>query len=110
MADPIPADYHTITPYIVVKDAPAAIEFYKNAFGAVEKMRLTGPDGKLAHAEVHIGDSIVMLADEHPDMGAVGPDTSRGASFSLMIYTEQPDEMFETALSAGAEVLRPMVD
>ena len=105
---PIPEGYHSVTPYLMMKRAGEAIEFYKRAFGAVELMRLGGPDGKVGHAEIRIGDSPVMLADEHPDLGYVGPETLGGAGVSIMLYVEDADAVFQRAVDAGAEVLKPM--
>ncbi len=107
---PIPEGYHSLTPYIIVKGAAKAIEFYTQAFGAVEKMRLDGQDGKLGHAELQIGDSVLMLADEHPEMGALGPETVGGSPASLLIYCENVDEVFERAISLGAVEVRPIND
>ena len=107
---PIPAGYHSVTPYIIVHDAQAAIEFYKNAFGATEVLRLAAPDGAIVHAEVKIGDSHVMLAGEHPEFGAISPKTLGGSPVSLMIYCEDADAMFQQALSAGGTEKRPVQD
>ena len=108
ITSPIPPGYHSITPYIIVHDGNAAIEFYQKAFGATEQMRMDAPGGKIGHAEVKIGDSIIMLADEHPDMGFVGPKTVGGVAGSLMIYTENVDEMYQRAIDLGATVKRPV--
>jgi PhnB protein len=107
---PIPEGYHVVTPYLIVKGALRAIEFYKKAFGASEVARFDGPDGKIGHAEIRIGDSPVMLADEYPDMGFRSPQSLGGAGVSLMIYVEQVDDMFARALSAGAKQLRAVQD
>ncbi|MCA8988958.1 MAG: VOC family protein [Planctomycetaceae bacterium] len=107
---PIPDGYHTITPYIVVKGAKAALDFYEEAFGAELKIKLDHHDGRIAHAEIQIGDSRVMLADEFPEMDAVAPAAGDATSFSLMIYVNDVDEVFERALEAGASVKRPVVD
>ena len=106
----IPEGYHVVTPYLIVKGALRAIEFYKKAFGASEVARFDGPDGKIGHAEIRIGDSPVMLADEYPDMGFRSPQSLGGAGVSLMIYVEQVDDMFARALSAGAKQLRAVQD
>ena len=103
---PIPEGYHSVTPYLIVQDGAAAIDFYVQAFGAVELFRLPGPDGKLGHAEIKIGDSHVMLADECPQMGAQSPATLGGAGVSLMLYVEDVDSQFATALAAGATEVR----
>jgi PhnB protein len=105
---PIPAGYHTVTPYLIAKGAAQLLDFYKRAFDAVEVMRLDGPGGTLAHAEVKIGDSHVMLTDEWPDMDALGPSTRGGTSVGLCIYTPDCDAMFDRAVAAGAEVIRPV--
>ena len=107
---PIPAGYHSVTPYIIVDDAQAAIECYKNAFGATEVIRLAAPDGTIVHAEVKVGDSHVMLAGEHPEFGAISPKTLGGSPVSLMIYCEDADAMFQQALSAGGREKRPIQD
>jgi PhnB protein len=110
MAEPIPAGYHSVTPYLMVRDAARAMAFYRDAFGATEVMRFAGPDGRIAHAEVKIGDSHVMLADELPDQGFVGPQTLGGAGVSLMLYVNDVDATFAKALAAGATVRRPVAD
>lgn len=100
---PIPAGYHSVTPYLIVDGAAQAIDFYRLAFGAVELLRLEGPGGTLGHAEVCIGDSPVMIADEAPDQGAVGPKTLGGAAVSLMLYVGDVDAVFARAVAAGAD-------
>ncbi len=107
---PIPDGYHTITPYLVVGGAAKAIDFYKAALGAEELFRLDMPGGKIGHAEIRIGNSIVMLSDEHPDMGALGPKTIGGSPINLMIYSENVDEAWPKALKAGGKELRPLKD
>ena len=107
---PIPAGYHSVTPYLVVRGAARAIEFYKAAFGAVEVMRLEMQPGVLGHAEILIGDSHVMLADEFPEMGARSPESIGGTPVSLMVYVADADAIFDQALTAGATLTRPMVD
>jgi uncharacterized glyoxalase superfamily protein PhnB len=107
---PIPKGYHVVTPSLVVRGADKAIEFYKRAFGAKELNRMPGPDGKLMHAEIRIGDSIVMLSDEFPQMGSSSPETVGGISASLMIYTKDADALFNQALAAGATVSMPIGD
>lgn len=107
----IPEGYHSVTPYLVVDGADAAIRFYGEAFGAAEVLRMPmGESGKLAHAEVKIGDSHVMLADEFPDMGFLGPLKRGGATASLMIYVPDVDAAYAKAIGAGAEEERPPAD
>jgi len=110
MVKPIPDGYHTVTSYLMVRNAAAAIEFYKKAFGAVELIRFPGPDGKIMHAEVKIGDSPVMLAEEMPDNGFVGPQSLGGAGVSLLLYVDNVDASFAQAVAAGATVRRPVQD
>jgi len=106
----IPAGYHTLTPYMTVRDAARAIEFYKQAFGAVERGAMKGPDGKIMHAELLIGDSIVMLADEQPQFGSLSPQSTGGAGMGLHIYVEDVDNAFDRAVKAGAKVEMPVSD
>lgn len=105
---PIPEGYHSVTPYLILKDAAAAIEFYKKAFGAVELLRVAAPDGKIGHAEIKIGDSPVMLSDEYPDMGFKGPESLGGTSVNLMIYVDDVDKVFPQAIAAGGKEMRPL--
>jgi PhnB protein len=105
-----PDGYHSVTPYLIVANGAAAIEFYKQAFNAVELLRMDGPDGSIMHAEVRIGDSPVMLAGEFPDMQCFGPEKYGGSPVSLMIYVEDVDAQFSQALAAGATELRPVKD
>ena len=107
---PIPDGYHSVTPYLVVKGAARALDFYARAFGAVELMRMPQADGRIGHAEIRIGDSPLMLADEHPDMGAVGPKTLKGSPVSLLVYVEDVDACFARAVKAGAREVRPVQD
>jgi PhnB protein len=107
---PVPEGYHTVTPYLIVGDAAGAIDFYKRAFNAVEVFRMTDPGGRVAHAEVKIGDSHVMLADEHPEINARGPQTIGGSPVSFMIYVDDVDAMVEQATAAGAKLTRPVAD
>lgn len=107
---PIPEGYHSVTAYLIIEDAQQAIQWYHQVFGAEEKLRLTGPGGAIGHAEILIGDSHVMLADAHPDMGAFPPAHYGGSPINLLIYTTDVDVMFDRALEAGAEVVRPLVD
>jgi PhnB protein len=107
---PIPDGYHSITPYLIVKGGSAAIEFYKKAFGAAEVMRIPGPDGKVGHTEIRIGDSVVMLADEHLEMGAKSPQTIGGSPVSILLYVEDVDAVVRKAVAAGAKIQRPVED
>jgi PhnB protein len=108
--NPIPDGYHTATPYLIVKGAGEALEFYKKALGATEIMRMPGPDGRVMHAEIKIGNSILMLADENPAMNARGPKTLGGSPISIMLYVEDADSRFKQAVAAGAKVIRPLMD
>lgn len=105
-----PKGYHAVTPYLIVNDGRAAIDFYRRAFGAQELMRLDGPDGAIMHAEVMIGDSPVMLADANPAWGTQGPDALDATPMSLMLYVDDVDTVFRQALDAGASLLREVSD
>jgi PhnB protein len=105
---PIPEGYPRVTPYLHVSGAAAAIDFYTDILGAEERMRMPGPDGKLGHAELQIGESIVMLADEFPDMGIRGPKSIGGTPVTLHVYVEDVDAVFDAALTAGATSMRPV--
>lgn len=106
---PIPEGFHSITPHLVVKGAEEAIEFYKNAFGAVEMVRLPGPDGNsIMHASLKIGDSVVMLVDEFPDMGCLSPDTINGTPVAIHLYVEDVDTVFNRAIEEGAKETMPL--
>lgn len=107
---PIPDGYHTVTPYLIVKDAKSALEFYKRAFGAKELFRMADPSGKIMHAEFKIGDSPIMIAEEFPDMGVRGPEAYGGTPVSILIYVEDVDALAKQAEAAGAKVLRPVKD
>ena len=107
---PIPDGYHTATPYLIVNGGAQAIEFYKKAFGATELMRMPQPGGKIGHAEIKIGDSPIMLADESPDVGARSPQSIGGSPVSIMLYVEDVDRIFSQAVAAGAKVKRPVAD
>jgi PhnB protein len=107
---PVPEGYHVVTPYLVVHDAAGAIEFYKKAFGASELMRFPGPGGKLMHAEIKIGDSPIMLADEMPEMDARGPQSYGGSPVGLAVYVPDVDAVVRKAEAAGAKVVRPVQD
>jgi PhnB protein len=113
-AKPIPDGYHSVTAYLSIKGASDAIEFYKRAFGAEEKLRLPGPDGSVAHAELQIGDSRIMLAEEMgadmPDRVCVSPTTLRGTTVGLMIYLPDVDAAVSRAAKAGAAIRRPLQD
>jgi PhnB protein len=106
----IPDGYYTATPYLIVKDAANAMEFYKKAFGATELMRLSEPSGRIGHAEIKIGNSIIMLADEFPDMGDHSPQSLGGSPVSILLYVEDVDARYNQAVTAGAKALRPVKD
>jgi PhnB protein len=106
----IPDGYHNATPYLIVDDAVAAIEFYKKAFGATELMRMPKPNGKIGHAEIKIGDSPIMLADEAPEVGARSPRTIGGSPVSILLYVDDVDTTFTKAVNGGAKVQRPVAD
>jgi PhnB protein len=112
MADvkPIPEGYPQVTPYLIVDGANAAIEFYRNVFGARERMRMPAPEGRVGHAELEFGDSLVMLADEFPDMGVRSPKATGGTPVTLSVYVEDVDAVFDAAVAAGATALRPVED
>ena len=107
---PIPAGFHTITPSIIVKDSKKAVEFYTKAFGAQLKDLFEGPGGKVMHAEVQIGDSVLMFCDEMPEMGALSPTTLKGATASLYLYVPDADAACDRAVKAGAQVKMPIGD
>jgi PhnB protein len=107
---PIPEGYSTLTPYLTVDDANGAIEFYKRAFGAVEKMRMAGADGKIMHAELRIGDSMIMLSDSFPGMGSPTARELGGSPISLLMYVEAVDQAYERAVKAGATPIAPPAD
>jgi PhnB protein len=107
---PVPEGYHTATPYLVVKGAVKALEFYKKAFGATEEVRMDGPGGSVMHAEIKIGDSMIMLGDENVEMGAKCPATYGGSPVSILLYVPDVDAMTKQALAAGAKVERPVTD
>ena len=107
---PIPDGYHSITPYLIINGAAAALEFYKKAFGAVELLRFPMPDGTIGHAEIRIGDSCIMLGDEPPkETGFQGPRTLGSTSVGIMLYVENVDALAKQAAAAGARELRPVV-
>ena len=106
---PIPDGYHTATPYLVVRGADKALDFYTRAFGAKEVVRMDGPGGKVMHAEFQIGDSMIMLSEEFPQMGSVSPSTLNGTASSVMLYVADVDAAFHKAIAAGAkEEMAPM--
>ena len=109
MAKPIPEGYHSVTPYLIVDDAKGALDFYRRAFGAEEKFRMPMGD-RIGHAEIKIGDSFVMLADEFPDMGHLGPKSRGGPTASLVVYVPDVDAAFRKAIEAGAKQQRPVED
>ena len=107
---PIPDGYHTITPYMYINGAARALDYYKKALGAEEIMRHGGPGGKIMHAEIKIGDSIIMLADEFPEMNVKGPQAYGGSPMSLAMYVNDVDKVFNKAIAAGGKVVRPIKD
>jgi PhnB protein len=108
--NPIPQGYHTVTPSIVVRGAEEALDFYRKAFNAEETLRMPGPDGKIIHAEFRIGNSVMMLGDEMPDMGAKSPLSLGGSPVSFFIYLENVDEAWQRAINAGAKQVMPLAD
>jgi PhnB protein len=110
MADvkPIPEGYPQVTPYLCVDGASEAIQFYSTVFGATERVRMPGPDGTIGHAELQLGDSIIMLADEFPDMGVRSPKAIGGTPVTISVYVEDVDGVFDRAVQAGAKALRPV--
>lgn len=107
---PVPDGFRTVTPHLVCGGAAKAIAFYKKAFGATELSRVPGPDGKLLHASVRIGDSVVMLNDEFPGMGALGPKARQGTSVTIHLFVDDADAWFKRAVKAGATVVMPLED
>jgi PhnB protein len=107
---PIPAGYHSATPYLIVNGAAEAIDFYKRAFGATELLRMADRKGAIAHAEIKIGDSVIMLADENPTVGYRGPRSLGGSTVSILLYVADVDGTFERAVKAGARAQRPVAD
>jgi len=110
MVQAIPAGYAGVTPYLIIRGAARALEFYKKALGATEVMRFPMPDGKIAHAEMKIGDGIFMLADESPEQGYKSPDALGGTPVSMMFYVADVDTLFARATAAGAAVKQPLRD
>lgn len=109
-ATAVPAGHHTVTPYLAIKNAVRALEFYQRAFGAIEVYRLMMPDGRLGHAEIRIGDSLIMLADEFPEYGGKSPETLGGSPVSIHLYVEDVDSLFRTAVAAGAKERKQVQD
>jgi len=109
-AKPVPEGFHTATPYLIITNAARAIEFYKDVFGATELTRLATPDGKLGHAEIKIGDSRLMLADEFPEWDARSPQTIGGSAVHIMLYVEDVDAVVSRAVGAGAQLFKPVAD
>jgi PhnB protein len=107
---PIPDGYHSVTPYLIIRGAAQAMEFYSKAFGAKEQFKMPGPDGKIGHAEMRIGDSVIMLADENPNMGHKSPATLGGSPISILLYVEDCDATFNQAVKAGGQVERPLAN
>lgn len=107
---PVPDGFHTATPSVVVRDAAKAIDFYKKVFGAEERMRMPGPDGKIVHAEIKIGDSIVFLSDEIPNMGGKSPQSVGAYTGGMYLYVPNVDEIYERAVDAGAKAVGPVTD
>jgi PhnB protein len=110
MAKPIPAGYHTITPYLTLDDATDAIEFYKDAFGAEELMRMEAPGGKIGHAELKIGDSILMISDTFPQTTTKPPSELGGTTAGVFLYVEDVDSVVKRAVTAGAQVTQEVED
>lgn len=107
---PIPKGMHTVTPHLICAGAGEAIEFYKEAFGAVELSRMPGSDGKIMHASIRIGDSVIMLNDEMPEWNTFGPKSLKGSPVTIHLYVEDADAVFEQAVRAGAKVTMPIAD
>jgi PhnB protein len=107
---PIPDGYSSVTPYLFIREAAKAIEFYKKAFGAKELFRFPGPDGRLGHAEIQIGNARIMMADEHPEVNARSPQTIGGSAGLTLLYVEDVDSRFQQAIAAGGKVVRPLQD
>lgn len=107
---PIPSGFHAITPHLTVKGCAKALDYYKKAFGAVERMRMPTPDGSIMHASITIGDSIIMLNDENPQWNAIGPATLGGSPVTIHLYVEDVDRAFKKAIDAGATAVMPVTD
>jgi PhnB protein len=107
---PVPGGHRTVAPYLAIKNAASALEFYKKAFGATETYRLIIPDGRVGHAEIRLGDSLIMLSDEFPEFGGKAPEALGGSPVSIHLYVDDVDAFFERALAAGARELKPVAD
>ncbi len=105
-----PEGYHTVTPYLIIDGAAEAIDFYTRVLGATETLRMGGPDGRVGHAEITMGESKIMLADENPEMGFTGPKSIGGTPVSIHVYVEDVDAIYATAIDAGGEEIRPVKD
>lgn len=106
----VPEGYHSVTPYLAIRNAVEALDFYKRAFGATEKFRLMMPDGRLGHAEIQLGDSIIMLSGEFPEYGGKVPETLGGTPVNIHLYVEDVDSFFKRAIEAGAKECKPVMD
>jgi PhnB protein len=107
---PIPDGHHTVAPYLAIKNAVSALEFYKKAFGATETYKLIVPDGRLGHAEIRLGDSLIMLSDEFPEFGGKAPEALGGSPVSIHLYVEDVDAFVKRAVAAGARERKPVAD
>jgi PhnB protein len=107
---PIPDGHHTVAPYLAIKNAVSALEFYKKALGATETYKLILPDGRLGHAEIRLGDSLIMLSDEFPEFGGKAPESLGGSPVSIHLYVEDVDTFVKRAVAAGARELKPVAD
>jgi len=109
-AEPAAGRYNTLQPYLIIKNCAAALDFYVKAFGATERMRMTRPDGRIGHAEIQLGDTVVMMAEEHPEIGALSPEHYGGSPVSLHLHVEDCDASFQRAIAAGATSVREPAD
>ena len=107
---PIPEGHRTVAPYLAIKNAAGALEFYKNAFGAVESFKLLVPDGRVGHAEIRLGDSLIMLSDEFPEFGGKAPESLGGSPVSIHLYVEDVDTFVKRAVAAGAREVKPVTN
>ena len=110
MAQTKPSGYNSVQPYLIIKNCADALEFYKKAFGVTERMRMTRPDGQIGHAEIQVGDSVIMMADEHPGMDAFAPQHYGGSPISLHIYVEDCDAAYRQAMASGSTSVREPAD